>query len=72
MLVYQFGYPNDVSKLMKNSLEKISLIQILGDKIFIATVSTHCKEFNFTIYLVFFLKKQSQLFPCYVPANFYF
>ena len=28
---------------MKKRLEKISLIEILGDKIFIAIVSKHCK-----------------------------
>ena len=39
ILVYQFGHPDYVPKLMKNTLEKISLIQILGNKIFIAVVS---------------------------------
>ena len=43
-------------KLMKNSLEKISLIQILGGQIFIAIVSKRCKEFK-NIFV--FLKKQS-------------
>ena len=47
--VYRFGRPNYVSKLMKNSWEKISLIQIVGDKVFIAIVSKHCKKFNFMI-----------------------
>ena len=53
MPVYQYGRPNYVPKLMKISLEKISLIQILGDKIFIAIVSKHCKKFNFAISLLF-------------------
>ena len=38
---------------MKNSLGKISVAQILGDKMFIEVVSKHCKKFNFTISLVF-------------------
>ena len=43
---------------MKNSQEKKSLIQILGDKIFISIVSKHCKKFNFKITL--FFKKSNQ------------
>ena len=46
--------PNCVTKLTKNSKEKISFSQISEDKIFIAMVSEHCKAFNFTI--SFFLK----------------
>ena len=49
MLVYWFRDPNYVPKLMKISLEKISLMQILGDKIFIAIVFKHCRKFNFMI-----------------------
>ena len=45
MLVYRFRCANYVPKLMKSSLEKISFIQILGDKIFIAIVSKYCKRF---------------------------
>ena len=43
-----------VPKLMKNSLEKASLIQILGAKIFIGIGSKHCKKFSITIPLCFF------------------
>ena len=70
MPVYHLGQPNCVPKLMKISLEKISLIQILGDKIFLAIASKHCKKFNLMISF-FFKKKQSQLFTCYVSARFY-
>ena len=56
--VNRSGCPNYVPKLMKNSLEKISLIQILGNKIFIAIVSKHCKKCNFMVSL-FFLKKNN-------------
>ena len=72
MLVYWFGRPNYVPKLMKNSLEKASLIQILGAKIFIGIGSKHCKKFSITIPSCFFLKKQSLLFKCYVSTSFYF
>ena len=51
MLVYKFGHPHYVHKLMRNSKVKISLIWILGDKTFIAIVSKHCKKFNFALYL---------------------
>ena len=63
--VYQFGHPNHVPKLMKNSLEKISLTQISGDKIFIAIVPKHCKKFNFTISLFFFKKAITTIFMLY-------
>ena len=56
MPVYHLGQPNCVPKLMKISLEKISLIQILGDKIFLAIASKHCKKFNL---MISFLKKKS-------------
>ena len=39
--VNRSGCPNYVSKLMKKSLEKISLIQILGNNIFIAHSTQH-------------------------------
>ena len=39
--VYRSGCPNYVPKLMKNSLEKISLIQILRNNIFIAHSTQH-------------------------------
>ena len=45
---------------MKNSYEKLSLIQMLEDKIFIAIVSKQCKKFNFTTSL--FFKKINQNF----------
>ena len=45
---------------MKNSSQKISFIQILGHKIFIAIPSKHCKKFNFTISLWGFFKKNYQ------------
>lgn len=45
--VQRFGRPNNVPKLMKNCLEKISLIKILRDKILIATVSKDYKKSNF-------------------------
>ena len=39
--VKRSGCPNYVPKLMKNSFEKISLIQILGNNIFIAHSTQH-------------------------------
>ena len=51
--LFNAGIPVCVPKLMKIILEKISLVQILGDKIFIGIVCTRCEKFNLTISLFF-------------------
>ena len=54
---------------MKNSSEKIPLIHILGDIIFIAIVSKQCKKFNFYDILgVFFKKNQNCFHVMFQPA----
>ena len=56
---YRFGRPNYVPKLMKNSLEKILLTQILGEKK--SSFQLYLKiASNLTLRHLCFLKKQSQ------------
>ena len=75
---FDAGIPVWAHRLMKNSLEKISFIPILGVKICIAIVSKMYVNIagNLTllgIFVCFFLKKkQSQLFSCYIFTSFYF
>ena len=75
---FDAGIPVWAHRLMKNSLEKISFIPILGDKICIAIVSKMYVNIagNLTLLgifvLFFFKKKQSQLFSCYIFTSFYF
>ena len=59
-------------QLMKSSSEKLSLIHILRDKIFIAIVSKHFKKLNSVIDMSVFLRKRLKLFSCYVSTSLYF
>ena len=53
---------------MKNSQEKKSLIQILGDKIFISIVSKHCKKLNFKITLFFKQSNKNRFHVIFTPV----
>ena len=64
MPVYWFGRPNYVPKLMKNSLEKISLTQILGEKTSLQLYQNIIR--NLTLrYLCFFKKAITTIFMLY-------
>ena len=54
------------AQINEKQLRKISLIQILEDKIFIAFVSKHSKKFNFTMSLFFLEKAIKTVFMLYL------